>query len=98
MAKLRLRAAARADLAQIDTYSADQFGEDIADIYARGFREAFALLRQLPMAGSAKPDLGNGLRSFAYRKHRIFYLVEGDTVVVVRIVHHAMDAKRALKG
>lgn len=34
--------------------------------------------------------------SLAHRKHRIFYRVEGENVLIVRILHHARDAKGML--
>lgn len=43
MADLRLTAAARADLVEIRRYSIVEFGGNVADIYFRGFKDAFAL-------------------------------------------------------
>lgn len=96
MIKLRLRAAARADLVAIHDYSSAQFGDDVAEIYTRGIRDAFKLLRDHPLIGPAQPKLGRGVRCLTHRQHRIVYIVETDLVVIVRIVHHAMDARRAL--
>jgi toxin ParE1/3/4 len=97
-AKLRLSGTAKADFDAIDAYSYEQFGEDIADAYMRGFDELFEMLRSHPKAGKTEPDLGKGIRKLTHRQHRIFYTVDDDLVFVVRIVHHAMDVKRALKG
>jgi toxin ParE1/3/4 len=72
MANVELSSEARADLANIDDYSAEQFGQDVADAYTRGFNEAFSLLRRHPLAGEAKPDLGRDIRCIVHRKHRIF--------------------------
>lgn len=97
MARLRLRAAARADLAAIDEYSAVQFGQEVAEAYTRGIFDAFQLLRDHPMAGPTQPKLGRGMRRLTHRQHRILYLIEGDLVVIVRVIHHSMDARKALK-
>ena len=94
--RLRLAGAARADLAEIDNYSAEQFGDDAADEYAQGFWEIFALLRTHPFAGSQKPDLGKHMWCLTHRRHRIFYRVTHDEVLILRIIHHARDAKTAL--
>lgn len=96
MADLDLSPAARADLLAIRIYSVDQFGADVADSYFLGFDAAFALLREHPLVGPACPDLGKGIRCLTHRRHRLFYHLEGDTVVILRVVHHAMDARRAL--
>ena len=98
MAELDLSPAARADLRDIRVYSVDRFGVEVADSYFLGFDTAFALLREHPMAGAGRADLGNGIRCLLHRRHRIFYYLDGDIVVIVRIVHHAMNARRALKG
>jgi toxin ParE1/3/4 len=97
-AKLRLSASAEADFDAIDTYSLEQFGEDISDAYMRGFYEMFEMLRRHPEVGPTEPTLGKGIRKLTHRQHRIFYTVDNDLVFIARIVHHAMDAKRALKG
>jgi toxin ParE1/3/4 len=96
-AKLRLSSSAQAELDAIDTYSFEQFGADIADAYMRDFEELFDLLRRHPKAGMPAPELGKGIRKLTHRQHRIFYTVEGDLVFIARIMHHAMDARRALK-
>ncbi|HMT44596.1 MAG TPA: type II toxin-antitoxin system RelE/ParE family toxin [Chakrabartia sp.] len=98
MAKLRLRAEAYADLDDIQAYGEAEWGVEIAEEYARGFRTSFSLLRDHPEAGPARPELGKGIRCLLHRKHRIFYRIEGDTVIIVRIVHGMMDARRVLKG
>lgn len=98
MAKVFPSLAARADLLEIREYSIEQFGGDVADNYFLGFDEAFDLLADHPLIGAVRPDLGKGIRCLAHRRHRIFYCVERDAVLIVRIVHHARDARRTLKG
>jgi toxin ParE1/3/4 len=96
VAEIRLSAEAQTDLIDIDEYGAEQFSPDIADIYSRGFNEVFSLLRRHPLAGAAKPELGHNLRCITHRRHRIFYVVNNDVVLIVRIIHHARDAQRIL--
>lgn len=55
------------------------------------------MLREHPLAGAATPEYGRGYRCLVYRRHRIFYRVEGDAVLIVRVLHHAMDARLALR-
>lgn len=95
-AQLRLSSAARNDLIDIDEYSAAHFGDDAADSYARGFREAFALLREHPHAGATWLELGRGVRYLIHKRHRIFYRASKNEVLILRIVHHARDARAAL--
>jgi toxin ParE1/3/4 len=95
MAKLRLSDSAKRDLAEIDEYGMVEFGATVADEYARGFRDVFALLREHPNSGPARPELGRGVRCIVYRRHRVFYVVAADRVQVLRIFHHSRDVRRA---
>lgn len=97
MIKLRLALAARDDLRDIRVYGKSAFGAATALRYLDGLRSAFATLRDHPLIGAAEDDLGEGLRGFAYRSHRIYYRANGDGVLIVRILHHARDAMRALE-
>jgi toxin ParE1/3/4 len=95
--KLRLSNSAEAELEAIDAFSFEQFGDEVASTYMRGFDELFDLLRRHPFAGQKASDLGKGMRSLTYRLHRILYQTSRDEVLIVRVLHHAMDAKLALK-
>lgn len=94
--RLRLSGAARVDLVEIRKYSIAEFGADVADAYFRGFNKAFSLLRERPFAGAGQPELAEGLRRYVHRRHRIFYRVDDDLVLIVRIIHHAQNARQAL--
>lgn len=96
MADVRLRQAADADLAAILEYSVVTFGEAVAEDYLRSFERAFDLLRRHPEAGALRLDITPPVRCLPHRSHRIFYDIEGETVWVVRVLHHAMDAERWL--
>lgn len=85
-----------ADLSEIDEYSLTHFGEDAGETYMRGFDKLFALLQDHPKAGVAAPEYGRAYRCLGYRKHRIFYAVGEEKVLIVRILHHARDAKGTL--
>ncbi|WP_409934932.1 type II toxin-antitoxin system RelE/ParE family toxin [Novosphingobium sp. 9] len=98
MVEVRLSTAARSDLAAVDAYSARQFGDDVADAYARGFLEAFDLLARHPQSGAPRPELGEEIRCLVHRRHRIFYRFGDDIVLIVRILHHAMDERAAQLG
>lgn len=81
----------------IDAFSFEQFGDEVASTYMRRFAELFDLLRRHPLAGQNASDLGKGMRSLTHRSHRILYQARKDGVLIVRVLHHAMDAKLALK-
>jgi toxin ParE1/3/4 len=96
MAELRLTAAARAYLIDIRRYSVAEFGATVADGYFRGFKDAFALLRERPFAGAQRIDLPTGVRCLLHRRHKILYQVDGDRVLIVRVIHHARNVKTML--
>ena len=97
MARVVPTHAARNDLVAIRLYSIEQFGPRVADEYFLGFDLAFDLLANHPLAGPATPEYGKAYRCLMHRQHRIFYAVNDEVVRIIRILHHAMDAKLALK-
>jgi toxin ParE1/3/4 len=56
----------------------------------------FALIEGRSLVGAPESDLGQGMRSFSYRSHRIYYRVDGGGVLIVHILHHARDLPAAL--
>jgi toxin ParE1/3/4 len=96
--RLRLSSIAETELEAIDAYSFEQYGDEVAATYMRAFDELFDLLRYHPFAGQDACELGKGIRTLAHRSHRIFYHIGQDEILITRILHHAMDAKRVLKG
>ena len=96
MAEVSLSETARADLADIDTYGAEQFGEDAADAYQRGITDTLERLIRFPNLGEARPAYGVDIRCIVYRRHRILYRLVGEEVVVARILHHSRDDSRHL--
>ena len=96
MAEVRFSPKARADLAEIDDYSTDTFGDEVAASYARGFNDIWDRLERHPEFGATQPMLGRKVRSIPHRSHRIFYEIDREVVLVLRIFHHARDVKRSL--
>jgi toxin ParE1/3/4 len=96
VAEIRLRASAQSDLEAIFDYSIGQFGREQAEAYLRSFDPAFDLLRRHPLAGALRTQIDPPIRCLPHRSHRILYDVDGDTVWIVRVLHHAMDVERWL--
>ena len=97
MPRVRIAQAAKEDLRAIRTYSKLAFGAAAARDYLEGLRQLFALLRVRPLAGAAEEDIGDGIRGFHYRSHRVYYRPDDEGVLIVRILHHARDVARALE-
>lgn len=98
MAEIEFSNAAEADLVEIDEFSVARFGEDVAEIYMHGFNAAFERLRDFPLAAPLRPDFGDGIRCLVHRQHRVLYTATETYVLIVRIIHHARDVWRALRG
>jgi toxin ParE1/3/4 len=95
--RLELSVVADADLFDILAYGTAVHGEAASDAYYIGLTEAFAFLCEHPEAGQIDEDSGLGLRRWRYRQHRVFYRMDGDALLVVRIFHVAADSVRWLK-
>lgn len=96
MPDIRLSEAARIDLAEIDAFGVEQFGDDAAAAYQRGIGETLDRLRVFPSLGEARPGYGSNIRCIIYRRHRILYQLNRDEVVIARVLHHSRDVSRHL--
>jgi toxin ParE1/3/4 len=71
---------------------------EAADAFVRQINAKFEPLRQFPEMGAGREQLSPGLRALPYRDYVIYYLVEGDELIIVRVVHGARDAKAIFGG
>jgi toxin ParE1/3/4 len=97
MPTIVLRREARLDLDNIDTFSREAFGNEKADTYMAEFARAFGLISEYPEIGVAFRSRKVPLRSYPAGSHRIFYYFDGQRVVIVRILHMAMNVGRQLR-
>jgi toxin ParE1/3/4 len=90
--RLDIKAVARAELRSIYDFSVAEFGTLVAEAYLTGLRQAFDRILEFPRIGSVFPDVVPEVRVFSYRSHRIFYQIDRDMVLVVRVLHSRRDA------
>ena len=69
---------------------------EASDAYYLGLCDAFDFLCENSSAGQVDEYSGLGLRRWRYRQHRIFYRVDEDAILIVRVFHVAADAVRWL--
>jgi|LNFM01.1.fsa_nt_gb toxin ParE1/3/4 len=97
MAEVRLSRRAAIDLEGLYIYSIENFGEAVTQAYRQDLEASFARLGDDPRIG--RPLAGRTRTFFRLncREHAIFFerTDEGD-VIVVRVLHAAMDFKRHL--
>ncbi len=94
--RLELSRRAESDLADIRDYSIEQFGVARAIAYLDAIETAFRLIMDYPEIGGVQPKVAPPVRAYAVQRHRVFYSVEGDVVLVQRVLHSAMDVGRHL--
>ena len=95
--KVVLRPDAQADLNSIFNWAEQSAGPEQAHDYVRQIRRHYLDLRDFPNRGTDRSDLAPGLRTLAFkRRATIAYRVEGNAILVLRILHKGMDARRAL--
>ena len=92
--RLRQSPLASADLDSIYEYGAANHGIEAALAYIEAIEQRYRLLIDHPRSGRAEDAILAGLRSLPSRTHRIYYSIEGDTIMIHRILHQATDAER----
>ena len=94
MAEIRWSVAAREDLKGIEDFIALD-SPLVAVYFVDRLVEAAERLTDFPESGRIVPEFGrDDLREVVFRSYRIVYLLRGDVVTVVRVVH----AARALEA
>jgi toxin ParE1/3/4 len=85
---------AQADVDEIWTYTADQWGDAQAERYVRDFRRALETIARNPHRGRSCDHIRPGYWKFAVGAHMIFFRRVADGIDVVRILHQSMDFER----
>ena len=80
--------AAEADLKDIFHYTVDAFGPRQAERYLKDLGGVFEMLGEFPELGR---PFERGSRSFIHGSHIVIYRVEGDFVLIGRVLHGARE-------
>ena len=91
MLAIEYTASAEADLTGIVQFTISSWGADQARNYIKGLERLTTRLAQQPGIGSQCRDLSAGLRAFPYQSHAIYYLVEPQRLVILRVLHKQMN-------
>ena len=95
MSVLKLTIRAEKDLAELFAGVAAEmrfFGDEAARRYCEGLKDELEQLARFPMNGRAEPLIDDRTRSQPFRRHMIYYEVDGDGIVVLRVLPEAPDA------
>ncbi len=90
MSSYRYSSAANADIEEIARYIFD-LNPVAADHFLDVLEEACELLAQHPLIGRPRPELAEGLRSFAVGNYLIFYTPATHGVDVARVIYGGRD-------
>jgi len=94
-----LRPDARADLNSIFDWVEQSSGPERALDYVQQIRRHYLDLRDFPHRGTDRSDMAPGLRTLAFkRRATIAYMIQGDAVLILRILHKGRDAGRAFSA
>lgn len=87
---------AERDLEIIIDYTAREWGASQANTYLDGLESRAQLLAENPDIGMAREILSEGLLSFPYESHILYYKKHVRGIVIVRIFHQQMDPVKHL--
>ena len=93
MESFKLSVKAEEDLTEIYTFGILQFGFSQAQKYVSSLEQTILKLAQAPFLGKDSSVLFPGLREFSHKSHMIFYLVQEESILIVRILHQSRNYK-----
>ena len=90
--RLRVAPRARTDLDEIWLHIAIEHSDvDAARRVVEALTDRFWLLTEHPQAGRRRDDLRVGLRSFNAGNHVIFYRIDDESLIILRVVDGRRD-------
>lgn len=94
----RLTHDAQKDLTAIRRYTVNTWGLEQSRRYLQGAKETIKLLIEFPGQGAVRLDVGEGVFSFPYGSHMLYYRIEEGQLVVFAVLHQRMVPTEHLQG
>jgi toxin ParE1/3/4 len=94
--RYQFTAKAERDLEIITDYTAQEWGASQANTYLDGLESRAQLLAENPDLGTARETVFEGLLSFPYESHILYYKRHARGIVIIRILHLHMDPLKHL--
>jgi toxin ParE1/3/4 len=88
--KIFISERARRDLQQIFSYLAER-NRFAAENTVEAIDRKFEQLSRFPFIGRERTSLAEGLRSVVVRTYLIFYAIERERIIIVRVIDGRMD-------
>ncbi len=92
----RLTDRAERDLEEVVDYTVQEWGASQANAYLGGLESRVQLLAENPDLGVARDAISQGLLSFPYESHILYYRKHASGIVIIRVLHQHMDPVRHL--
>lgn len=96
MLELKIKPEAENDLMKIFESTAMNWGLDQAEKYQDELFAGMLLITKQEQLGKEYPYAETPYRKLHVKRHLIFYRVEDQTCVIVRVLHDSMDIKKHL--
>jgi toxin ParE1/3/4 len=90
--KIIITRPAQQDLLKIFVYTADIWGKKQLDDYQQKIDKSINIIKQNPSLGRKR--LGRLMYSIG--KHDLYYRLDGDNIVILRVLHQKMDSPHHL--
>ena len=94
--RLRLTPAAISDVKRIYRESIKRFGIKQADRYQDGLAEILQVIAEHPRLNREHTQFRRPMRLHPYESHVVAYIIDEDSVAVVRILHAHQNLRRIL--
>ncbi|PCE66487.1 type II toxin-antitoxin system RelE/ParE family toxin [Sediminicola luteus] len=86
-----LSIAAERDIDAIFSYSESQFGTKQAITYLKGLQGTFEKLSEQPTLGQKRDEVKEGLYSYSFKSHIVFFRMLPQFIRIVRVLHYRRD-------
>ena len=90
----RFSEAAARDIEKLLENSLLNFGVKQTELYYAALKDCLDLLSGNPDMGGKSDDVREGYRRFSHQSHVIFYRMEKQHVLIVRVLHKSMDVAK----
>lgn len=89
--RLTIREVAKRDLNDILLYTRSRWGTDQRRRYGAQLRQAMRSLLDYPELGPPRDDLFHGCRNLLMEYHVVYYHIDGDEIIVGRVLHDSQN-------
>ena len=86
------------DLIGIYVHGFKYFGEEQAEKYFSELEDRFQLLSETPLICRERTEFIPPVRIHHHGRHLIIYVIRGDLILIVRVLHDSMDLSRHLSS